>query len=344
MAKIAMPSANAIRLQIETLLADRIPSALTPSPRTIHPIAATGIAAVDDLLHGGLPLGAITEITGDECSGRSSIALSFLAQRTSEGKICAWIDVSNALTPEAAAAAGADLSRLLWVRCGAREYPSANLARPSFQLPEACLVPQPAIKGLYSGGWGAHPRSEVKGLPAATGLLLQEEVWQDGSSGQQTHRAPQIQLTPAIKPITGNVAPSKPWGRLDQALRVTDLLLQCGGFGAIVLDMAGIAPDSNSRIPLATWFRYRAGAERSQASILLLTQHPCAKSSAELVLRLRSAERCHNENTVLTGLEFDISIERQRFVPSSNVVPLRKPPRREINAQWSNHCSWAGRK
>jgi len=78
----------------------------------------------------------------------------------------------------------------------------------------------------------------------------------------------------------------KPWAKIEQALRVTELLLQGGGFSAIVLDMGSIWPEYASRVPLATWFRYRAAAEQTQASILLLTQHPCAKSSAELLLRL----------------------------------------------------------
>ncbi|MDQ2834513.1 MAG: hypothetical protein M3Y50_12345 [Acidobacteriota bacterium] len=41
---------------------------------------------------------------------------------------------------------------------------------------------------------------------------------------------------------------------------VTDLLLQAGGFSAIVLDLGSIAPEHVSRIPLATWFRYGAAA------------------------------------------------------------------------------------
>jgi hypothetical protein len=52
----------------------------------------------------------------------------------------------------------------------------------------------------------------------------------------------------------------------------------------IELDMEGLAPEYVSRVPLATWFRNRAAAERTQASILLLTQYPRAKSSGELLL------------------------------------------------------------
>ena len=72
---------------------------------------------------------------------------------------------------------------------------------------------------------------------------------------------------PNLPRANAPVSPSKPWARIEQALRVTDLLLQAGGFSAIVLDMAGIAPEHVSRVPLATWFRYRAAAERTQAEL-----------------------------------------------------------------------------
>ena len=74
-----MLSATAIRLQIESTLADRIPSALTPAPKVVYPVAPTGVKSVDELLDGGFPLGAITELTGPESSGRTSLALSFTA-------------------------------------------------------------------------------------------------------------------------------------------------------------------------------------------------------------------------------------------------------------------------
>lgn len=124
-----MSSSAAIRLQIEAALAHRIPSALTPAQKVIRPFAPTGVAEVDALLEGGLPVGAITEMVGAESSGRTSLALSFLASTTRTGSVGAWIDVLNTLDPESAAAAGVDLSRVLWVRCGA----SASKARPTVE-------------------------------------------------------------------------------------------------------------------------------------------------------------------------------------------------------------------
>ena len=113
-----MPSASHLRAQIEASLAERIPSALTPQPRMTCPVEPTGIAEIDLLLRGGFPVGAISEVAGPECSGRMSLALSFIAGLTQAGKVCAWVDVSDTLRPESAAAVGVDLSRLLWIRCG----------------------------------------------------------------------------------------------------------------------------------------------------------------------------------------------------------------------------------
>src|ERR1700761_604352 len=101
-----MPSAATLRQQIEAALEKRIPCALTPAPKirsAVHPI---GIEPLDDLLKGGLPQGAVTEIVGPECSGRTSLALSFLARMTQQARVCAWVDVCNALDPESAAAIG----------------------------------------------------------------------------------------------------------------------------------------------------------------------------------------------------------------------------------------------
>lgn len=112
-----MPAASALRLQIEHALQSRFPSALSPAPRTIREVASTGIDEADQLLDGGLPIGAISEITGPPSSGRTSLAFAFLAQRTAEDRVCAWVDASDVFDPQSAAASGVNLRQLLWVRC-----------------------------------------------------------------------------------------------------------------------------------------------------------------------------------------------------------------------------------
>jgi hypothetical protein len=314
----------------------------------IRPVEATGITALDELVRGGLPIGAVSELVGPESSGRTAIALSFIARLTQANKVCAWIDVCDNLDPTSAAACGVDLARLLWVRCGVMQQNQRGAH--NFRLPEKHLV-HPAIKkGLHGGGFGTHPRNEVHGLSnAIDGLMQTEAIAPRCAEPQRRVRQGQKEsFTPAYQPATKSIfhtTPKKPWSRMEQALKSTDLLLQGGGFSAIVLDMGGLAPEFASRVPSATWFRYRAAAERSQSSILLLTQYPSAKSSVELLLRLQQAEALFEETTVFTGIKAHAKVERHRFAQTeSKIVPLRKPVQSASSASWSSHTAWAGRR
>jgi recombination protein RecA len=138
-------------------------------------------------------------------------------------------------------------------------------------------------------------------------------------------------------------------------LRVSDLLLQAGGFSCIVLDMGSLPAEYALRVPLATWFRFRAAAERLQANVLLLTQHACSRNSASLVLRLNPGSVLNRDSTIFTGLEHKAELSRQRF-PQDNVLPLcsttgptasrggrdRKQPQSVQTAAWQARTVWAG--
>jgi recombination protein RecA len=340
-----MSSVAVIRRQVEAGLADRIPSALTPMPRVLRETAATGIGGLDELLRGGLPVGTISEIVGPECSGRTSLALSFVAQMTEAGKVCAWVDVSDGLHPESAAAIGVNLSRLLWVRCGVAD--TEQKAEYEFSVPEKYFMPPSVKKGLHGGGFGPHPRSEVKGLSEAVSGFLQAQMTGPRCAEPQPRKRREKESFEEERPqarTPGRVtSPGKPWGRIEQALRVTDLLLQAGGFSTIVMDMGGIAGEYALRVPLATWFRYRAAVERSQAALLLLTQQPCAKSSAGLVLRLEAGDVLEEGRTVFSGMEYRAEVARERFAPATaQVVPMRKPPQSERGARWQGRTCWTG--
>lgn len=257
-----MPSSAALRQQIESAFQHRYPSALTPASRTIGEVAATGIGSIDLLLNGGLPVGAISELTGPVSSGRTSIALAFLAQRTQQS-VCAWIDAKDTFDPESAAATGVSLNRLLWVRCN--QTPPATAARTA--------------------------------------------------SIQQKQK-------------------SQPWTRLDQALRATDLLLQAGGFSAIVLDLAEESIEHGRRIPLATWFRFRQAADRTRCSVLVLGKASYAQSSAAVVVECERRKVDAANGTIIRGFHFGAGRRRERFSPLTSID--RKPPL----STWSTQPAW----
>lgn len=262
-----MSSAATLRIQIEHALEHRFPAALTPIPRTIREVAATGVSNVDALLYGGLPVGAISELTGPQSSGRTSLALAFVAQRTADEHVCAWVDSNDAFDPESASASGVNLQHLLWVRC--RNYSEQERAAAS-------------AKSLASK--------------------------------------------------------NRPWTRLDQALRATDLLLQAGGFAAIVLDLGDTEPEHGIRIPLATWFRFRQAADRTRCCLVVLGKVAYAQSSAALVLECSPLLAKTDGQTVLRDLTFEIQQGRQRFTHVANGV--RKPPA----STWSASAAWEAEK
>jgi hypothetical protein len=312
---------------------------------------ATGIRTLDQELKGGLPVGAITEIVGPECSGRTALVSSFLSGITRAAKVCAWIDVCDTFHPESAAASGVDLERLLWVRCGVTwQKDIQQIPKDTFVLPGKYLVPSPIMKGLHGGGFGPHPRGEEKGLPDAIHNFFRHET-KPSVPVDLRSKLTEEKSTPVSHPVACNsrqvtrTGSTKPWSRIEQALRVTDLLLQAGGFGAIVLDMASLAPEFVLRVPMGTWFRYRAAAEHSQTSLLLLTQRACTKSSAGLVLQMQAAHALQKEATVFTGVQHGVEFIRERFQPEAvKVVPLRKPPQSERGAYWQSEATWGAQR
>ncbi len=256
-----MGSAAAIRVQVEARLAQRVPAALTLKIKQAPELFSTGIAEVDAMLGGGIPRSSITEVSGASSTGKTSFALSAIASITQLGNACAWVDVSDALSPEATAAAGVELRRLLWLRMSAE------------------------------GG------KKVK--------------------------------------VT-----DKPWSRLEQGLKATDLLLQTGGFGAIVFDMSDVLPQHARRIPLGTWYRFRLAAEHARTALIFLTQSSCASSCATLALRCEPAAAVpfssSGETPLFERQQYEFARERNRNEGSPFLQ--RKPTQR---VSWPAETLWS---
>jgi len=74
----------------------------------------TGSLAVDAALGvGGFPRGRVVEVYGPESSGKTTLALSVIAQGQKRGGVCAFIDAEHALDPEYSRKLGVDIDNLL---------------------------------------------------------------------------------------------------------------------------------------------------------------------------------------------------------------------------------------
>ena len=105
--------ATVLQKQFESLLGGHLGWHAKPVAEAVP----SGVPEID-LATGGLPRGCLTEIFGAPSSGRASLLVSILAEATARQEFCALVDAEDSFDPLSAAAAGVDLPRLLWIRCG----------------------------------------------------------------------------------------------------------------------------------------------------------------------------------------------------------------------------------
>jgi recombination protein RecA len=371
-----------IKNHLQSIVAAKIPDAFVTKKSEITEVTATGIPRVDALIQ-GLPHGALTEIYGPVSSGRTTLALSFLAEMTRQQQVCTIVDASDSFDPESLAAAGAHLNRVLWVRCGntdaAEDLASTCISEllPDFRQ-EAFHRPQTLTSGR-------HPRDEVRGISQAiSGLMKNNFTNPPGASRRKASASTLGEITLPItesrsreeqvaidrlpprrgndvlvrrkargKTITSRIQTTlsrhsldkrqNPWSRLEQALKVTDLILHNGGFGAVLMDLGDVPPLNARRIPLATWFRFRRAVDNTPTVFLLLTREPCAQTCASLVLRCQRCRELWSHAAesngacgvaTLEGLDLEVEVmRRQTLSPRSS---------HSVNAaSWQTRMNWS---
>ena len=90
--------------ELRALLREQHPSAqVLDAPE--YGILPSGLGALDDLLPGGLPRGALTLFTGRSSSGKTGAVLAYLAEWTRQGGTAAWLHAGGFSPGSAAQAA-----------------------------------------------------------------------------------------------------------------------------------------------------------------------------------------------------------------------------------------------
>jgi recombination protein RecA len=119
-------------------------------------------------------------------------------------------------------------------------------------------------------------------------------------------------------------------GRLEQAFKVADILLQSGGFGLIAVDLSGVSEKRVRSVPMSSWFRFSRVIEKQAAALVFIEQESHATSCARLVLRATAAETAFSGN-LFTGYDLKVEVIRGR----------EKRPARSEKSAFSLQTQWA---
>ena len=160
------------RAALESLLrAKKLDLTLTTSqPWVVEPedrVAATGIPEIDGPLGGGLRRGHLSEIVGPRSSGRTTVLCRMFAAATTRGEVVALIDSCDRFDPSSAAAAGVDLTRLLWIR---------ERGDPARALKALNLVVQAGGFGVVAFDLADVPAMAVRQFPYTTWMRLSRVI------------------------------------------------------------------------------------------------------------------------------------------------------------------------
>jgi recombination protein RecA len=91
-------------------------------------------------------------------------------------------------------------------------------------------------------------------------------------------------------------------GNAEHALKAADLVIQAGGFGLVVLDLDGVPARDARRISLASWFRLRHTAEKTNTALVVVEQELNAGSCSTLQIETRR-EGVRFHGALLRGIE-----------------------------------------
>jgi hypothetical protein len=73
-------------------------------------------------------------------------------------------------------------------------------------------------------------------------------------------------------------------GDAERALKAADLIVQAGGFGLVIMDLADVPRFTARRISLTSWFRLRRAVENTPTALVAVSRESNAKSCASLTL------------------------------------------------------------
>jgi len=161
--------------------------------------------------------------------------------------------------------------------CLTEIYGDASSGRTSFLLSAlAAATQRQEVCALVDATDSLNPLSA-----AAAGMEFSKLLWV------------RCGMKPSSLKLLQNKKADKMEDPLDQALRVTDLLLQSGGFGMVAIDLGDVPFTAVRRIPLTSWFRFQRAVENTSTVLFVVAATPCARTCASLLVKVKSSVVSH---------------------------------------------------
>ena len=146
-----------------------------------------------------------------------------------------------------------------------------------------------------------------------------------------------LQLPSAGAGIPRSARDDKAQRALEHSLRVTDLLLQSGGFGLVAIDLSDVPFQMARRIPLTTWFRFQRAVENTATVLLVIGQAPNAQTCAALLIKLSAISPQLSEQTSPPHAQF---FEGMRIESELLRSRVERKPAASVRTVFASKTKW----
>lgn len=151
-------------------------------------VISTGLISLDRAIRpnplGGFPRGRIIELYGQEATGKTSIALSCIAQAQKKGELCALIDAEHAFDRDHARRLGVDVDNLL--------VSQPDCGEEGLEIADTLVCSQDVAIVVVDSVAALVPKAELEGQMGDHTMALQARL-----------------MNSALRKLTGSVARSK---------------------------------------------------------------------------------------------------------------------------------------
>lgn len=183
----------------------------------------------------------------------------------------------------------------------------------------------PLLTGLESvdaltGGLPRGAMTEIFGPRSSGRTSLMYSILASAGRGQEYCAL--VDASDTFDPLTAESA-GVPLGQLlwvrcgkepENALKATDLLIQGGGFGVVMLDLGEVPEALLRRFPLPVWYRLRRAVETTPTVLAVLETGPRIKPCTSLAIEMsRAGARwpgAHPDFRLLRGMEWDVAVRK----------------------------------